>query len=203
MPGDDTPASERGQAHTLEAFTAALLVISGVLFAMQATAVTPLTASTSNQHIENQHRAVAADVLRTASENDTLVPAVTRWNASENSFVGASESGFHANGGPPDAFGAALNETFGNFSTPGQRVAYNVYVRYQLPDNRTRRQTMVYMGSPTDNAASASRAVTLSDDTPAGGAGDNVSSTELYAPDAAPNATLYNVMEVRIVVWQM
>jgi hypothetical protein len=199
-------SKSRGQVHTLEAFTAALLVVSGVLFAMQATAVTPLTASTSNQHIENQHRAAAADILTTAAENGTLQHALTYWNPAEKSFVGAGDRGFYENGGPPNAFGAALNETFGSFSTSGRRIAYNVYVRYRLPDNTTRRQTMVYMGSPSDNAASASRTVTLTDDASLSGpAGESVSSpsANFYAPDAAPNATLYNVMEVRIVVWQM
>ncbi|MFQ3285215.1 MAG: hypothetical protein ACI944_001946, partial [Natronomonas sp.] len=37
----------RGQAHTVEAFAAAVLVVSGLVFATQAAAVTPLSASTS------------------------------------------------------------------------------------------------------------------------------------------------------------
>jgi len=196
--------TERGQAHTLEAFTAALIVVSGVLFALQSTAVTPLTASTSNQHIENQQQAVAADLLATAAENGTLRPAVAFWDPDEESFVGASERGFYANGGPPNAFGARLNETFGRLGTSGTRVAYNVYVRYRLPDNSSRRLSMVYMGSPSDNAASASRTVALYDDTPLSGPVDGtVSTREFYAPDAAPNAALYTVVEVQIVVWQI
>ena len=193
----------RGQAHTLEAFTAALLVVAGVLFAMQATAVTPLTASTSNQHIENQHRVAAADLLAGASERGALRTAVLFWDETNQSFVGTNESGLYANGGPPNAFGESLNETFGSFSSPGRRIAYNVFVYYHLPDNSTRRQTMVYMGSPSDNAAAASRTVALYDDTPINGTATNVSVGRFYAPDAAPNATLYNVLEVRIVVWQM
>jgi hypothetical protein len=193
----------RGQVHTLEAFTAALLVVSGVLFAMQATAVTPLTASTSNQHIETQHRTAAADVLATAAENGTLRPAVTFWNPDEQEFVDAGDRGFYANGGPPNGFGASLNDTFGSFSTSDRRIAYNVVVRYRTADNDTRKQTMVYMGSPSDNAATATRTVTLADDTPLSGASGNVSSANFYAPDAAPDASLYNVMEVQIIVWQM
>jgi hypothetical protein len=206
MRGETRPeidSSDRGQVHTLEAFTAALLVVSGVLFALQSTAVTPLTASTSNQHIENQHRTAAADLLATAAENDTLRPAVTFWDSGKSKFVGAGGRGFYANGGPPNSFGAALNDTFGSLSTPGRRIAYNVVVRYRLPGGSTRSQTMVYMGSPSDNAASATRTVTLADDAPVANATGNVSSANFYAPDAAPNSGLYNVMEVRIVVWQM
>lgn len=198
-----TGKSTRGQVHTLEAFTAALLVVSGVLFALQATAVTPLTASTSNQHVENQHRTAATDLLSSAARKGSLRRAVTHWNPVEKAFVGATDRGFHANGGPPNDFGAGLNDTFGNLTTPGRRIAYNVYVRYRKPDDSTRRETMVYMGSPSDNAASAARTITIYDHTPMSGTTGNVSSANFYAPDAAPNATLYNVMEVRIVVWQM
>jgi len=59
---------DRAQAHTLEAFAAAILLVAALTFALQATAVTPLSASTSNQHIENQQRAVATDLLATSAE---------------------------------------------------------------------------------------------------------------------------------------
>ncbi|MFC7080627.1 DUF7288 family protein [Halorussus caseinilyticus] len=205
---DDTsrgrgPARGRGQVHTLEAFTAALLVVSGVLFALQTTAVTPLTASTSNQHVENQHRTAASDLLASAAQNRTLRPAVTYWDPAQGAFVNATGRGYYANGGPPNAFGDALNQTFGNLSATGRRIAYNVYVRYRTPGNATRRQTMVYMGSPSDNAATATRTVALYDDTSLSGAAGNVSAANFYAPDAARNSSLYNVVEVQIVVWQM
>ena len=63
---------DRGQAHTLEAFAAAILIVVGLTFALQATAVTPLSASTSNQHLENQQRAVATDLLETSAANGDL-----------------------------------------------------------------------------------------------------------------------------------
>jgi len=202
--------ADRGQVHTLEAFTAALLVVSGVLFALQATAVTPLTASTSNQHVESQHRSAATDVLATAAANGSLRPAVTYWNPDNGTFAGATSRGFYVDGGPPNAFGAALNDTFGNVSTSRRRIAYNVYVRFRTPADApacagtSSPQTMVYMGSPSDNAASATRTVTLTDDAElAGPARGTVSASDFYACDAAPDARLYNVLEVRIVVWQM
>ena len=202
--GGARPRDARGQAHTLEAFTAALLVVSAVLFSLQATAVTPLTASTSNQHIENQQRTAASDLLAVNAERGTLRSAALFWDPGEKSFVDASERQFYVDGGPPNAFGESLNETFGNLSTDGNRVAYNVFVNYRLPDNTSRQQTMVYMGSPSDNAAAATRTVTIYDDTPlAGPTDENVTAARFYAPDAAQNATLYNVLEVRIVVWQM
>lgn len=190
----------RGQAHTVEAFTAALLLVSGVIFAIHATAVTPLTASTSNQHIENQQRAMANDLLAVADENGALVEAVVYWDSDNDTFVGAGNQGFYVAGGPPNAFGAALNETFHS-----DRIAFNVYVSYYKADGTVRRQTMVYMGAPSDNAVSATRTAFVFDDTPvsAPSSSANVTSARYFAPDAAPNVSLFNVMEVRIVTWQM
>ena len=190
----------RAQAHTIEAFMAALLLVGGVIFAIQATAVTPLTASTSNQHIENQQRAMANDLLTVTAQNGSLLESTVYWDEENSTFFGAGDQGFFVEGGPPNTFGATLNETFRI-----DRVAFNVYVFYHKPDETIRQKTMVYMGSPSDNAVTASRSVFLYDDTPVSGpeATGTVSSTEFYAPDANPDGPLYNVLEVRIVTWQM
>jgi len=194
---------DRGQAHTLEAFTAALLLVSGVVFALQATAVTPLSASTSNQHIENQQRLVANDVLGATAENGSLREAVLFWSPSTNRFPGAGERGYYTNGGPPNEFGETLNRTFRE-----RRIAFNVHLTYQRPGTPGRK-TMVYMGSPTDNAVTATRLVPLYNDSELtapgatqtlGGADANGS---FYAPDVADGSTLFNVVEVEIVVWRM
>lgn len=194
---------DRGQAHTLEAFIAAILLISAVIFATQATAVTPLSASTSNQHIENQLRATADDLLAVEAEAGTLRDAVVYWNTSNREFAGAPEEGYFANGGPPNDFGAALNETFRDRS-----IAFNVYVTYQrVNDSRTTR--MVYMGSPSDNAVSASQTVYLYNETMLTGPQDvtvSDASTESEFYRGISNASegeLFNVVEVRLVVWRM
>ena len=69
-------SEDRGQAYTLEAIIASVLLISSLVFALQVTVVTPLSASTSNQHIENQQRASAAGVLTAAQETGALKDAV-------------------------------------------------------------------------------------------------------------------------------
>lgn len=183
----------RAQAHTLEAFVASLLVLGGVLFAIQATAVTPLSASTSNQHIEAQQRAQAADLMVVADANDTLRPAVV-----------AAGNGTYSKGGPPNQFGRLLNETFGS-----ERVAFNVALTHEKRGvgNGTGSLSLVYMGSPTDNAVSTHHAVVLYDDTPFPGPYANVSAArdagEFYAEDISPDSELYNVVEVTIVVWRI
>lgn len=192
----------RGQAHTLEAFTAAMLLISGVAFGLQAVAVTPLSASTSNQHIQNQQRLMANDVLATGAENGTLAEAVLFWNTTEEAFENTSDQSYYTNGGPPVPFGRLLNETFRD-----ERVAFNVVVSFR-EDNNTGSQRMVYMGSPSPNSITVARSLMVYDDTNLT-AGDESAlrtadeSGAFYAPDISPEGQLYNVMEVRMTLWRM
>lgn len=203
---------DRAQAHTLEAFVAALLLIAGLIFAAQATAVTPLSASTSNQHIENQHRVAATDLLSTAHADGTLREAVVHWDTDREEFEGADHRGYYTRGGPETAFGKALNETFAD-----ERIAFNVELQYwDCADEKTDeehcerdRQRMVRMGEPSDNAATATQTVTLFNETETAdgttlGEADEVPSRVFYAPNAGGESeTLYNVVEVRITAWTM
>lgn len=78
----------RGQAHTLEAFAAAALLVTSLFFAMQITAVTPLSASTSSQGIENQQRTDAEDALQIADREDELGPTLLHWDDETGAFHG-------------------------------------------------------------------------------------------------------------------
>lgn len=191
---------DRGQAFTLEAFVAGLLVLGSVAFALQATAVTPLSASTSNQQVGNQERATVFSTMGAAKSNGTLRAATLDWNnsSSEWSNVTAEDGEFH-NAGPPNEFGAALNETFG-----AQRTAFNVRLRYATPGGGTSQTVMIDQGTPSDDAVSASRSVVLyDDDTMPNGSAVSSNNSTFYAPDAEPNGTLYNVVDVRITVWRI
>ncbi|WP_418284945.1 DUF7288 family protein [Halorubrum sp. DTA46] len=200
-----TIPNDRAQAHTLEAFAAAILLIAGLVFALQATAVTPLSASTSNQHIENQQRAVATDLLETSAENGDLAEAVLYWNPENETFAGSHpEFTYYTQSGPPTGFGDALDRAFLD-----RRIAFNVELRHgDRNENRTR---MVNMGSPSDNAVSATRSVPLADDanltapgyeTRTLGQVTDEPGTEFYAVDTG-DGEFYGHVEVHIVVWRM
>ncbi|SMO81695.1 DUF7288 family protein [Halorubrum cibi] len=207
-----TDADDRGQAHTLEAFVAAILLVAGLTFALQATAVTPLSASTSNQHIENQQRAAATGLLETSAANGDLREAVLYWhpgNATVERGFHGTPNGFqyYTESGPPTEFGDALDRAFLD-----RRVAFNVYVRFH-DGNSTGKQEMVFMGKPSDNAVTASRTLSVSNDTTltVPGAEDRTlaeveppenDEDGFYAP-AVDDGPIYNHLEVRIVVWRM
>ena len=86
--------SRRGQAHTLEAVVAALIVLAGIGFALQLTAVTPLSASTSSQHLENQLKATGQGVLASTAASGDLGRAVRYWNGSTEQFHGADNEDY-------------------------------------------------------------------------------------------------------------
>jgi len=214
--------SDRGQAHTLEAFVAALLLVTGLIFATQATAVTPLSASTSNQHVENQGAIAAADVLATTKERSDLKRGLLAWDDGNREFVEATNAD-HYSGLMPDT-AHPLHDPFRE-AFDSRRVAFNVDVLLPAkPGDSRSRQRLVDMGEPSDNAATASTRVTLyADDRLHDPAVDDLdgefTGTALGETTADGSAfahgyfhrpedpdevhALYAVVEVRITVWQM
>ncbi len=198
---------DRGQAHTLEAIVAALLLLAGLGFSLQMTAVTPLSASTSNQHLENQLQSTAEGVLASSAESGDLAEAVRYWNESSDQFHGADNDGYYTTNLEENNFTRALERTYGP-----RNVAYNVYVTYHTSDGDTERQRVIFQGEPSDHAVSASRTVTVVDDDPLIDADGTATSTTVtdsdsfYAPDAG-NGTeqraLYNHVRVEVVAWRI
>jgi len=192
---------DRGQALTLEAVSGAILLLLAIGFALQMTAVTPLSASTSSQHLENQLRASGEGVLVSTAESGTLKTAVLNWNESEGEFHNASESGYYSGAPPDNEFGDALDQAFGD-----RNIAYNVVLHYQLEDGTRFTQQMIRQGEPSDNAVSVSRTVTLFDTdnlTAPGGGPELQNSGTYFAEDAAPNDSLYNLVRVEVIVWRI
>ena len=193
---------DRAQAHTLEAITASLILISSLVFALQVTAVTPLTGSTSSQHIENQQAAAAEGVLASAAERGTLKPTLLYWNESADNWQGASNDGY-ADGPPETAFGDTLESMFLD-----RGIVFDLTIYYVDDDGDRRREPIVDLGEPSDHASTARRTVTLADDDPLrefdGSASDTTLSNASYlVPDADPDQALYSVVEVELVVWRM
>jgi hypothetical protein len=194
-----TGSDDRAQAHTLEAFTAALLLVGSVVFALQITAVTPLTASTSSQHIENQQVQVAHGMLDSAAENGSLRAALLDWNDTTGAFVNASEEGYYVRSGQANnTFGAMLGRAFLD-----RGIAANVNVRYLTANGDLRSRRMVYLGSPSDHAASASHSVTLYDDDDLDGGQTALNDSTSYFVPERGDGDLYSVVRVEVVVWQM
>jgi len=194
----------RAQAHTLEAVIASLLMLSSVIFALQMTAVTPLSASTSSQHIENQQQSIGEGVLASAAEEGALKPAILAWNESSNSYHSGDDQQPYHDTSPPNRFGELLERSYNE-----QGIAYNVYFRYQDDDGETERLEYVSSGVPSDNAVRATHTVTLVDDDhlyDADGSRNRTtlgSGTNHRIEETASGSNLYNTVRVEVVAWRI
>jgi len=199
-------SDDRGQARALEAITAGMLLLASLVFALQVTAVTPLTGSTSSQHIENQQAKIAEGLLAAEAENGTVISTLLAWNESGH-FAGAEPGGFHG-GGPPTAFGNVLDRTLRE-----RNIAFNVKVYYVTQSGGRDSERLVDLGSPSDHASTASRSFTLYDDDVLHEINESAERAEptdttlengsYFAPDIDDDSRLYNVVEVEVVVWRM
>lgn len=196
---------DRAQIHTLESIVAALLLLTSVVFALQMTAVTPLSASTSSQHVENQLQASAEGVLASAMADGEIKRAILAVDGQKFHDTG---SRFYFTGGtPPNEFGNRLEDAFGS-----RGIAYNVwltYVKAGVNDtyNPAAPKEYVYRGSPSDNAVRAARTIVLTDDDVLYNESMQPTNTTLdisnfYAPDVGDGPT-YNVIKVEVIVWRI
>ncbi|MFB6102828.1 MAG: hypothetical protein ABEJ73_09710 [Haloplanus sp.] len=196
----------RGQAHTLEAIAAGMILLASVVFALQVTAVTPLSASTASQHIENQQQASASGVLDAARENGALDAAIRYWDEPNGTLHGTSGGAYTTDVEVNRTrFGRLLLDTF-----ESRGIAFNVYVAYTSSAGTITRQRFIYRGEPSDNAATATTTVMIYDDDPLYGVdgtptNTTVNESSTYSAFIPPESEtgLYNVVRVEVVVWRM
>jgi hypothetical protein len=206
--GGATGRGDRGQALTLEAVTAALLLLVALGFALQMTAVTPLSASTSSQHLENQLESTGEGVLASTADSGALREAVLFWNRSESEFHNTTQEPYYRAGAPPNEFGDVLDEVFGS-----RNIAYNVIIHYETGDGGVATQRMIYQGRPSDHAISASRTVELTkqnrivrENGSRGPTLDSLADDEFYAEPgvgADGDPLHYNLVRVEVIAWRI
>lgn len=195
-------SDDRAQGHTLEGVAAALLIVSSVVFALQVTAVTPLTASTASQHIETQYEQETIGLLAAAANEREIDPTLRYWNETGARFHDSTEAGYYIGTAPNTSFGDRLVAAFGEAG-----VAYNVDVTYLGTDGSRHERRVVHYGQPSETAVTASRTVVLYDSQPIlDGSGHPTDVTleeaAFFAPDAY-EGHLYNVVVVEVTIWRM
>jgi hypothetical protein len=210
-------SDDRGQAYTLEGLVGAALILLALLYAIQSLIITPTTGGPADSDVEAALQQEAEDVLSITARNRTfgLNNLVRYWNQSDGTFTGAINPRIgYGNRAPPGGFGTMLEETF------TQRAqSYNVFVRYRgrnISDG-TKQLTLVDRGRPTGSSVVASQTVVLYDNMTL--TSPSASNAELWQYDTnatanpvdgksgyypIPNAVegpVYNIVEVRLVVW--
>ncbi len=195
----------RGQALSFEGIAAGIILLSAVGFALQVTAVTPLSPSTSSQHVENQIQSTSEGALDSAAERGALADSVLYWNDSTGAFHDASPDVEHYQGVPSSglAISDTLNRTFAD-----RNVAYNLRIQYHT-DEGLETQQFVEQGRPSDHAVTASRTLVVHESDRLveadGSEGPRLGDpgTGFFAPNLDTDESLYNVLHVEVVAWRI
>ena len=202
--------SDRGQAFTLEGFIGAMVVLLAVLLALQAVVITPTTGGTIDRSIQAQQQQELQDSLIVADEAGDLSRMVRHWEVDEDGvgFEGSDEN-LPDGKYDPETFEAEfdfrLAEILSERFAEGDGRNYNVELHHPEGDEPVK---LVYQGQPDTNAFTASKMITLYDDQRLTGEGSTDRTLggvndDPGNPPIPKNASgdVYNVVEVRVVVW--
>ncbi|WP_114577672.1 hypothetical protein [Saliphagus sp. LR7] len=213
-------SDDRGQAYTLEGFVGAIVLLMAVLLAVQSVVVSPSAGGDVDRSVQTQLQGEARDALVVAGAEGDLSHVVRYWNPAEEEYnasnVSESARGYYtadrfadrsymsATSANEFGFGELLDKRFEEAAR-----SYNVELVYQNSEDETESFYLVYQGSPDSSGVSASHTVTLTDDqeltapgtTKTLREGGNESNGSYRIPDVDEESRLYNVVEVRLVVW--
>lgn len=190
----------RGQVFTLEGVFGSFLIISAIVFALEATAITPLTASTTSAEVEEQGRDLSNDMLDISSTDDVVFDAILYYDSENSEFEDSDSNNGYVSSGPPDTTFQDYQEEF----LVSNSYAYNIKIAYQNEDGGTSTESMVYQGQPSDSSVTTIRTFVLYDEMENTATGETLENDDdFYAPNTDPSSELYNVVEVQITVWKI
>ena len=215
-----TERRDRGQAFTLEGFIGAIIILTAVLFALQAVVLTPTTGGAVDRTAQAQMEQEVQDALMVAENEGNLSEIVRYWNTSE-----AEHPGFHnatnqvedpvyfynnSDFAAENDFGTVLDEHF----VERRGNSYNVdLIAYNESGERNTVQLVRMGGGTSSSAVSASYTVTLYNGSELTSPIGEQTGTDLEEarsddwPYPVPpgegleDSDVYNVVEVRVTVW--
>lgn len=192
---------DKAQLHTLEGVSAATLILLVIIYAIDATSMTPLTSSTANAHIETELQILGQDILNTLDYqepgyNSKIKEDVLDWDGRQYLWNG---NYYMVNGGS-DSLNSNLAQVLKTMLV-SQGIAHRVEVTYLiLSDNLIITSAPVLIidaGVPSNNAIAVSRKIVLQNTDCPDGYKD-----ETKIGDIDPSTNLYNIVEVRIILWR-
>ena len=181
---------DRGQVQTIEAFIATFILLLVLTVVVQATSVTPLTTSFTNQHVKYELQCMGQDILASLDGMSYLPAALTKETTASKLEKSVSDWlwGEYTSAGLTDAtpgdwytydgvnyFMSATTDHYHvpqtelekaltyAFSDAGGAIAYNVEVRYSDKYGTLHSAKMIWNGDPSDNSVTVSRFIALHD----------------------------------------
>jgi hypothetical protein len=198
---------------TVEGITAAIILLSVLALVIQATSVTPLTSSFTNQHVKIELQNMGQDVLTTLDETNSIPNDINSSSLLKESVLdwmkGYRYDWYAWNNTTYVSLtdpinNSQLNTPLGNslsFLLTKYGIAYNVEVSYSDISGHIRNTKMIWNGDPSQNSVTVSRVVVLHDGDREVPIGDYDSNYIL--PDISPGTNLHNIAEIRLTLWVM
>ncbi len=203
----------KGQIHTIEAFTAAFIILFSLIFSIQSIGITPTSSSTASQVVEKQNYKLVDDILSQSKANGELKEALLNWNntTDRTRFGGTPEnisfySGRREATVPDNGTEPGLNGTLQVLHNRG--IAHNINI---ICNGRSHR--FVYNGQPSKHSVTAYTTIVLLEqdkvdiwDNGIEQSMDDKYITEIVGypcRDKLSNNHLYSVVQVEIVAWRM
>ena len=197
---------EKAQLHTLEGVAAATLLLLVIIYAIDATSMTPLTSSSANIHIESELASIGQDILNTLDYADVgydskLKNDIMKWDRKEYLWNGTGYVENVNNTYTPKVLNNSLTRIL-NPSLIRQGIAHRVEIAYLIRDSGTNKvyvsvpEVMINAGVPSDNAIIVSRKIVFQDKDKTGLIGGNP------LKDIDPSTPLYNIVDVQLVLWR-
>ena len=221
MSGAGRVADDRGQAFTLEGLIAAIVLLTAVLFALQAVVITPTTGGSVDRGVQAQVEQQLTDTMLVGAEDGNFSELVRYystenqtaecpWNQGECWYqeTASNESIYNSSTFADEldfVIGDVLDEHFINQSGK----SYNVEFIYFDEDGESRNTTDVVRmgGARSDSAVTASYMVVLHEEqylTAPDSEGTSIVEADDDYSYPIPNVSdeeFYNIVEVRVTVW--
>ena len=193
---------DKAQLHTLEGVAAATLILLVIIYAIDATSMTPLTSSTASVHMESELRSLGQGILNTLDYaepgyNSKLKNDISGWNGTQYvwngvKYVDSVESQDNLTNNMTEVLRSVL---------VNDSIAHNVELTYIIIEDDVAMpvdSTMIYNGEPSDNAVIVSRKLVLHN-------GDiNVTAyPDNPISDIDTSTTLWNIVDVKIILWRL
>lgn len=189
---------EKAQLHTLEGVTASVIILLVIIYAIDATSLTPLTSSTANVHVEAELHALGQDILNSLDYaepgyNSKLKDDIATWNGSEYVWNGTD---YKEKGNATGQNNLTNNLTEVLSDTLVRRgITHDVELTFLADNGTSYSLKMIYNGDPSNNAVIVSRKIVLHD-------GD-IKSEGNPIMDIDPSTNLYNIVDVKLILWRM
>lgn len=187
------------QLHTLEALMALVIITGIIVFAVQATSLTPLTSSTANAHIEAQLQTLGQDMMAVLDhsshgQDSSLKEDILSWDGEGytwNSTAYAAENNSLTGSATADILETVI---------VSRGIAHNVEFAMINEAGTVITLPYIYNGEPSDNAIIISRRVLLSNS-------DIVNQSQFRSTtriwDVDESTDFYNLIDVKMTLWRM